>query len=61
MKAGTRRTAARRIDVQCAATARNVPTTVVAANLLRSAPDIAEDKRLRALRKDGKVSAVLPT
>lgn len=26
MKAGTRRAAARRIDVQCAATARNVPT-----------------------------------
>lgn len=26
MKAGTRRPAARRIDVQCAATARNVPT-----------------------------------
>ncbi len=42
-------------------TARRAPTTVVAANLLRSAPDIAEDKRLRALRKDAKVSAVLHT
>lgn len=40
-------------------TARSAPTTVVAANVLRSAPDIAEDKRLRALRKDAKVSAVL--
>ena len=42
-------------------TARSAPTTVVAANLLRSAPDIAEDKRLRTLRKDAKVSAVLHT
>jgi dipeptidyl aminopeptidase/acylaminoacyl peptidase len=40
-------------------TARNAPATVVAAKLLRSATDVDEDKRLRALRKDNKISAVL--
>jgi dipeptidyl aminopeptidase/acylaminoacyl peptidase len=40
-------------------TARAAPATVVAAKLLRSATDIDEDKRLRALRKDNKITAVL--
>jgi dipeptidyl aminopeptidase/acylaminoacyl peptidase len=39
--------------------ARSAPATVVAAKLLRSASGVDEDKRLRALRKDNKVSAVL--
>nr|WP_101947535.1 prolyl oligopeptidase family serine peptidase [Mycobacterium sp. 3519A] len=40
-------------------TARAAATTVVAAKLLPSAEGVDEDKRLRALRKDNKVSAVL--
>ncbi|WP_197518731.1 alpha/beta fold hydrolase [Mycobacterium sp. ACS1612] len=40
-------------------TARVAATTVVAAKLLPSAEGVDEDKRLRALRKDNKVSAVL--
>jgi len=40
-------------------TARATEVTVVAAKLLRSADDIDDDKRLRKLRKDNKVSAVL--
>ena len=40
-------------------TARAASTTVVAAKLLRSASDIDEDKRLRALRKDNKITAIL--
>ena len=40
-------------------TARAASATVVAAKLLRSASGIDEDKRLRALRKDNKISAVL--
>src|SRR4051812_40154116 len=39
--------------------ARSARATVVAAKLLRSASGVDEDKRLRALRKDNKVSAVL--
>jgi dipeptidyl aminopeptidase/acylaminoacyl peptidase len=42
--------------VRCARTAA---VTVVTAKLLRSASGIDEDKRLRTLRKDNKVSAVL--
>ncbi|WP_102142421.1 S9 family peptidase [Mycobacterium hubeiense] len=42
-------------------TARDAATTVVAAPLLRSAKGIDEDKRLRTLRKDNKISAVLHT
>ena len=40
-------------------TARMTPTTVVAGKLLRSASDVDEDKRLRALRKDSKITAIL--
>ena len=40
-------------------TARTAAATVVAAKLLRSASGVEDDKRLRALRKDNKVSAVL--
>jgi dipeptidyl aminopeptidase/acylaminoacyl peptidase len=40
-------------------TARTAAVTVVAAKLLRSASGVDEDKRLRTLRKDNKVSAVL--
>ena len=40
-------------------TARAAEVTAVAAKLLRSAAGIDDDKRLRALRKDNKVSAVL--
>jgi dipeptidyl aminopeptidase/acylaminoacyl peptidase len=40
-------------------TARTAAVTVVAAKLLRSASGVDEDKRLRTLRKDSKVSAVL--
>ena len=40
-------------------TARAAAATVVAAKLLRSASGVDDDKRLRALRKDNKVSAVL--
>ena len=43
-------------SVRCARTAL---VTVVAAKLLRSASSVDEDKRLRTLRKDNKVSAVL--
>src|SRR5690349_9536378 len=39
--------------------ARAASSVVVAAKLLRSAPSIDDDKRLRTLRKDNKVSAVL--
>jgi dipeptidyl aminopeptidase/acylaminoacyl peptidase len=39
--------------------ARTAAVTVVAAKLLRSAAGVDEEKRLRALRKDNKVSAVL--
>jgi dipeptidyl aminopeptidase/acylaminoacyl peptidase len=39
--------------------ARSAAATVVAAKLLRSASDVGEDDRLRTLRKDNKVSAVL--
>jgi len=39
--------------------ARTSAVTVVAAKLLRSASSVDEDKRLRTLRKDNKVSAVL--
>lgn len=42
-------------------TARVAPTAVVAAKLLRSASDVDDDKRLRTLRKDNKISAVLHT
>ncbi|HET6732041.1 S9 family peptidase [Mycobacterium sp.] len=42
-------------------TARATPTTVVVAKLLRSASDVDDDKRLRTLRKDNKISAVLHT
>ncbi len=44
MKAGTRRTAARRIDVQCAATARNVPTPARIRQWARAA--LASDARV---------------
>jgi dipeptidyl aminopeptidase/acylaminoacyl peptidase len=40
-------------------TARTAAVTVVAAKLLRLASGVDEDKRLRTLRKDNKVSAVL--
>ena len=40
-------------------TAREAAATVASAKLLRSASGVDEDKRLRALRKDSKVSAVL--
>jgi len=40
-------------------TARAAAVTVVAAKLLRSASGVDDDKRLRTLRKDNKVSAVL--
>ena len=40
-------------------TARAVAVTVVTAKLLRSASGVDDDKRLRTLRKDNKVSAVL--
>jgi Tol biopolymer transport system component len=40
-------------------TARAADVTAVATKLLRSASGIDDDKRLRALRKDNKVSAVL--
>jgi hypothetical protein len=40
-------------------TARAAAATLVAAKLLRSASGIDEDKRLRALRKDNNVTAVL--
>ena len=40
-------------------TARTSAVAVVAAKLLRSAATVDDDKRLRALRKDNKVSAVL--
>jgi dipeptidyl aminopeptidase/acylaminoacyl peptidase len=40
-------------------TAGSAAVTVVAAKLLRSAADVGEDNRLRTLRKDNKVSAVL--
>ena len=40
-------------------TARAAAVTVVTAKLLRSAPGVDDDKRLRMLRKDTKVSAVL--
>jgi len=39
--------------------AKSATVTVVAAKLLRSASGVDDDKRLRALRKDNKVSAVL--
>src|SRR3977135_231812 len=39
--------------------ARAAPVAVVTAKLLRSAPGVDDDKRLRMLRKDTKVSAVL--
>jgi dipeptidyl aminopeptidase/acylaminoacyl peptidase len=39
--------------------ARTAAVTVVAAKLLRSASDVDDDKRLRTMRKDNKVSAVL--
>ena len=39
--------------------ARTAAVSVVAAKLLRSASDVDEDKRLRTLRNDNKVSAVL--
>ncbi|HJT95833.1 MAG TPA: prolyl oligopeptidase family serine peptidase [Mycobacterium sp.] len=42
-------------------TAHAAPTVVVAAKLLRSASDTDDDKRLRTLRKDNKISAVLHT
>ncbi len=42
-------------------TARTADVTLVTAALLPSAADAADDKRLRALRKDAKVSAVLHT
>ncbi|HEX4587773.1 MAG TPA: prolyl oligopeptidase family serine peptidase [Mycobacterium sp.] len=45
--------------VDAVRTARGAATTVVAAKLLRSASGVDEDKRMRALRKDNKVSAVL--
>ena len=41
--------------------ARNADVTVAAAGLLASALDVADDTRLRALRKETKVSAVLHT
>jgi dipeptidyl aminopeptidase/acylaminoacyl peptidase len=40
-------------------TARAAQATVVSAKVLRSVSDIDDDKRLRTLRKDNKVSAVL--
>jgi dipeptidyl aminopeptidase/acylaminoacyl peptidase len=39
--------------------ARSAAATVVTAKLLRSAADVGEDNRLRTLRKDNKVSAVV--
>jgi dipeptidyl aminopeptidase/acylaminoacyl peptidase len=42
-------------------TAREADVTLVSAAMLPSATGIADDKRLRALRKDAKVSAVLHT
>ena len=45
--------------VDAVRTARAAAATVVAAKLLRSASGVDEDKRLRTLRKDNKVSAVL--
>ena len=47
--------------VDAVRTARAAAATVVAAKLLRSAASVDEDKRLRTLRKDNKVSAVLHT
>jgi len=46
-------------DIDSVRCARTAPVTVVAAKLLRSASSVDEDKRLRTLRKDNKVSAVL--
>lgn len=40
-------------------TARRAPTTVISAPVLPAAADLDDDKRLRALRKDNKVSAIL--
>ncbi|MGV0835145.1 prolyl oligopeptidase family serine peptidase [Mycolicibacterium thermoresistibile] len=40
-------------------TARSAPVTVVAAPMLPSAADVDDDRRLRALRKDTKISALL--
>ncbi len=45
--------------VDAVRTAREGVATVVAAKLLRSASDVDDDKRLRTLRTDNKVSAVL--
>jgi dipeptidyl aminopeptidase/acylaminoacyl peptidase len=42
-------------------TARGADTTIVTAPLLAAAADIGDDARLRALRKDNKVTAVLHT
>ena len=41
--------------------ARDADVTLVTAALLPSAADVDDDKRLRTLRKDSKVSAVLHT
>ncbi|EHI12657.1 S9 family peptidase [Mycolicibacterium thermoresistibile] len=40
-------------------TARNAPATVVAAPMLPSAADIDDDRRLRGLRRDNKITAIL--
>ena len=45
--------------VDAVRTARAAAATVVAAKLMRSAASADEDKRLRTLRKDNKVSAVM--
>ena len=45
--------------VDAVRTARGAAATVVAAKVLRSASGVGDDKRLRTLRKDNKVTAVL--
>lgn len=47
--------------VEAVHAARTADVTLVTASLMPSAADVADDERLRALRKDTKVSAVLHT
>ncbi|UMB71247.1 S9 family peptidase [Mycobacterium paraterrae] len=47
--------------VSAVRTARGADTTVISAAMLPAAADVDEDRRLRDLRKDGKITAILHT
>lgn len=51
--------AARRAGIDGVVVAQDAPVVVVASDVLPSAADDAEDERLRGLRKDAKVAAIL--